>query len=76
MDKNSFANKVKTEIERKKENSRSNILWAGFSLTKEEKNILVQNFSNEYNVVFSECVSCRGYDVYIERKGGDNDTSK
>ena len=63
--KKEYADKVRAEIERNKDKK---ILWADFSVSRDKKDVIVQFFSSEYSIKISPCISCKGYDIYIQKK--------
>lgn len=65
INREEYIAKIRTEIER---NKGKPFLWADFTLSQKQRDIIVQTFSAEYNVVVSSCMSCKGYDIYIEKK--------
>ena len=66
-DRKKYVDKIKNEIER---NKTKRILWVDFSLSQEQRDIIVQEFDKDYVVVTSPCFSCKGWDIYIESKKG------
>jgi len=65
--KKEYIEKIKREIQRSKDENKK-ILWADFTLSKDEKNAIVLEFENDYDVDVLSCHSCKGYDVYIQEK--------